>query len=56
MSRSLGWTGTCGKETVRKAKDLGHMRRLQNYHWMRLGVKANKLDTNKHFKDRNGMC
>jgi len=54
--RQLGWTGSCGKEAVRKAKDLGHMRRLQQYHWQRLGSKSNKLWNNIHFKDRNGMC
>merc|ERR1712080_96632 len=41
--RSLGWTGTSGMDAVKKAKDLGHMRRMQNYHWQKIGVKANRL-------------
>jgi len=54
--RSLGWTGTSGMDAVKKARDLGHMRRMQNYHWQKIGVKANKLRGNTHFRDRNGMC
>merc|ERR1719481_1592461 len=54
--RSLGWTGTQGKAAIRKAKDLGVMKRLQNYHWQKIGVNANKLRGNTHFRDRNGMC
>ena len=41
---------------ARKAKDLMHMKRMQNRHWQQLGVKANKLRGNTHFRDRNGMC
>jgi len=54
--RSLGWTGSSGKDAQVKARDLGYMRRLQNYHSMKLGKKSNKLWNNIHFKDRNGMC
>jgi len=54
--RALGWTGSSGKDALIKAKDLGHMKRLENYHRMKVGVKANKLRGNTHFKDRNGMC
>ena len=41
---------------ARKAKDLMHMKRMQNRHWQQLGIKANKLRGNTHFRDRNGMC
>ena len=41
---------------ARKAKDLMHMKRIQNRHWQQLGIKANKLRGNTHFRDRNGMC
>jgi len=54
--RSLGWTGSSGKDAAVKARDLGYMRRLQNYHNMKVGVKGNKLRGNTHFRDRNGMC
>jgi len=54
--RALGWTGTSGPDAARKAKDLMHMKRLQNRHWQQLGIKANKLRGNTHFRDRNGMC
>jgi len=54
--RALGWTGSSGKDAQVKARDLGYMRRLQNYHSMKLGSKANKLRGNTHFRDRNGMC
>jgi len=54
--KSLGWTGSSGKAAQVKARDLGYMRRLQNYHNMKIGSKANKLRGNTHFRDRNGMC
>lgn len=54
--KSLGWTGSSGKAAQIKARDLGYMRRLQNYHRMKLGSKANKLRGNTHLIDRNGMC
>ena len=41
---------------ARKAKDLMHMKRMQNRHWQQLGIKANKLRGDTHFRDRNGMC
>jgi len=52
--KSLGWTGSCGKAAVMKARDLGYMRRMQNKASLNLGWKANKQQ--KYFKDRNGMC
>jgi len=54
--RALGWTGSSGPDAARKAKDLMHMKRMQNRHWQQLGIKANKLRGNTHFRDRNGMC
>ena len=35
------------------ARDLSFMRRVQNKHGLKLGMKTNHQ---KHFKDRNGMC
>lgn len=52
--RALGWTGTNRVEAVKKARDIKFMHNIQNKSWMRLGWKANKLQT--HFVDRNGMC
>ena len=34
-------------------RDLSFMRRVQNKHGLKLGMKTNHQ---KHFKDRNGMC
>ena len=35
------------------ARDLSFMRRVQNKHGLKVGMKTNHQ---KHFKDRNGMC
>ena len=51
--KALGWTGSSGQAAVTKAKDLSFMRRVQNKHSLKLGMKTNHQ---KHFKDRNGMC
>lgn len=52
--RALGWTGSSRAEAVKRARDIKFMHNVQNKSWMRLGWKANKLQT--HFMDRNGMC
>ena len=41
-------------EVAKKVRDIKFMNRIQNKSQMRLGWKANKLQT--YFKDRNGMC
>lgn len=52
--RALGWTGSNRVEVMKKVRDIKFMHRMQNKSSMRLGWKANKLQT--HFLDRNGMC
>jgi pre-60S factor REI1 len=52
--KRFGWTGLTQTEVRKKAKDLQFMRRLQQKQWMRLGTKANKLQT--YWRDPNGMC
>ncbi|XP_064614151.1 cytoplasmic 60S subunit biogenesis factor ZNF622-like isoform X2 [Liolophura sinensis] len=46
--KALGWTGIKGEAAVQKAKDLAEFRRLRHHHYMKLGVKANKLQ--HHFR------
>lgn len=43
--RASGWTVAEQKQVAKRAKDIHYMRRMQNKFHMRLGVKANKLQT-----------
>lgn len=52
--KKFGWSGLTASEAKKKAKDLHFMRSLHQKSWMRLGTKANKLQT--HWRDPNGMC
>lgn len=49
--RALGWTGTTDSHMEKRAKDMQFLQRMKTKHYMRLGVKANKLQ--KHFRDPN---
>ncbi|XP_055913892.1 cytoplasmic 60S subunit biogenesis factor ZNF622 [Eupeodes corollae] len=48
--RSLGWTATEQKAAARKARDIHLMKRVQAKWQMKLGVKANKLQS--HFRQQ----
>lgn len=50
----LLFLGTNRVEVAKKARDIKFMHRMQNKNYMKLGTKANRLQT--HFLDRNGMC
>jgi len=52
--RAMGWTGSSKVEVAKKVRDIKYLHRMQNKSQMRLGWKANKLQT--YFRDRNGMC
>lgn len=47
--KALGWSGLPKAEARKKAKDIKFMRHAQQKHYMKLGVKANKLQ--KHWVD-----
>ncbi|XP_071108701.1 cytoplasmic 60S subunit biogenesis factor ZNF622-like isoform X1 [Haliotis cracherodii] len=49
--KALGWTGATGVVSQQRVKDLGYMQRLKHRHFMRLGCKANYLQT--HFRSQN---
>uniref|UniRef100_A0A915JTA6 C2H2-type domain-containing protein n=1 Tax=Romanomermis culicivorax TaxID=13658 RepID=A0A915JTA6_ROMCU len=48
--KALGWTSTSPALVKRKERDLAYLRKIRSKHYMRLGVKANKLQ--KHFKSQ----
>ncbi|KAL7295727.1 hypothetical protein TKK_0011072 [Trichogramma kaykai] len=48
MYRALGWTGTQIEAAKKKAVDLKYMQHIQQKYHMKLGTKANKLQT--HFR------
>jgi len=52
--KALGWTGLTGVEAKQKAKDLKYMAKMQQKHYMKLGVNQNKL--NKAHQNRLNMC
>jgi len=51
--RALGWTGTTGADAVRKARDIKFIRRVQAKSFMKLGVKANRLQM--HYREQNPL-
>jgi hypothetical protein len=54
VTKNLLFLGTNRVEVAKKARDIKFMHRMQNKNYMKLGTKANRLQT--HFLDRNGMC
>ncbi|XP_067650651.1 cytoplasmic 60S subunit biogenesis factor ZNF622-like isoform X2 [Haliotis asinina] len=49
--KALGWTGATGSVIQQRVKDLGYMQRLKHRHFMKLGCRANNLQT--HFRSQN---
>ena len=47
--KALGWSGLSKPEARQKAKDVKFMHKVQQKHYMKLGVKANRLQ--KHWVD-----
>jgi len=50
--QSFGWVGLSKPEAKKKARDIKFMRKIQQKHWMRLGMNANNQ---KHFRDPTGF-
>lgn len=50
--QTFGWVGLSKPEAKMKARDMNVMRRVQQKHWMRLGMKGNQQ---KHFRDPTGF-
>jgi pre-60S factor REI1 len=48
--KALGWTGSTGVDVVRRAKDMGHVRRMKNNWYLKLGQKGNNMQ--KFFRDQ----
>ncbi|ESN94585.1 hypothetical protein HELRODRAFT_107851 [Helobdella robusta] len=49
--KKLGWTGTTGSAALARAKDIAYVHKFQSKHFMKLGIKSNKLQ--RHFRDQN---
>jgi len=50
--QSFGWVGLSKPEAKKKARDIKFMRKIQQKHWMKLGMNANNQ---KHFRDPTGF-
>merc|ERR1712083_788205 len=48
--KCFGWVGLSQPEAKKKARDIKFMRQVQQKQWVKLGIKANKIQK-KYFRD-----